>query len=71
MKMKVVLVHNSALQGFQGPGKNGLNEINIGTSHAPVAGLITQPSDLQSTALSLCYGCPHKITTNSLNNETK
>ena len=32
--------------------------MNFRMNHAPSAGLITQPVDLQSSALPLCYGCP-------------
>ena len=32
--------------------------MNFGMKHAPGAGLINQPVDLQSSALILCYGFP-------------
>ena len=33
--------------------------MNIGMNHAPDAGSITQPVDLQSSTIPLCCGCPH------------
>ena len=38
--------------------------MNFGKNHAPGEGSIAQPTDLQSNALPLSYGCPH---TNEMN----
>ena len=43
---------------YTGPGKTWSNEMNFVMNHAPGAGSITQPVDLQSSALPLCYGLP-------------
>ena len=39
-------------------GTTWVNEMDFVVNHASGAGLIAQPIDLQSNALSLCYGCP-------------
>ena len=36
-----------------------LNEMNFVMKHAPGAGSIAQPVDLQSSVLPLCYSCTH------------
>ena len=33
------------------------NDMNFGIKHAPDAGLITQPINLQLSVLPLCYDC--------------
>ena len=38
--------HESALQGYTGPGTTWANEINLGLNHVPGAGSITWPVDL-------------------------
>ena len=45
---------------YIGPGTTWANEMNLVVNHAPGAGSIASPVDLQSDALSLCYGCPPK-----------
>ena len=32
--------------------------MNFGMNHAPGAGLIARPVDLQASELPLCYSCP-------------
>ena len=49
--MNGVLGQNSALR----PGKTCANEMNFGMKHAPGAGSITQPVDLQSSVIPLDY----------------
>ena len=56
--MNGVLVHDSALFGYTWPVANRVNGMNCVLNHAPGAGSIARPVDLQSGALSLCYGCP-------------
>ena len=41
-----------------GWGKITANKVNFDLTHAPGAGLITRPVDLQPSALPLCYSCP-------------
>ena len=38
--------HNSAVQGYTGPGTNWANEMKFGMNHALGAGSITRPVDL-------------------------
>ena len=45
-----------AVRTFTGRVTTFANEKNLGTNHAPGAGLITDHVDLQSSALSLCQG---------------
>ena len=52
------LSYDSAVECYTGPGTTSENEMEFSMKHAPGAGLITQPDDLQSRALLLCYGCP-------------
>ena len=49
--------HDLALYGYTGLGTIWANEMNFGMTHAPDAGSITQPVDLQSSMLPMCYGC--------------
>ena len=56
--MNAVLGNNSALEDYAVPWTTWANEINFGMNHAPGAGSIAQPVDLQSNALPLCYECP-------------
>ena len=42
-KMKGVLGHDSALQGYTGPGTTQANEMNFVMNHAPDAGSIVCP----------------------------
>ena len=55
--MNGVLGHNSALEGYTGLGKTWANEMSVGMNHAPGAGSIARPADLQTSALILCHGC--------------
>ena len=43
----------------------GYNKMNFGRKHAPGAGSIGGPVDLQSSALPLCYGCPLSLPRNA------
>ena len=54
-------VMNHALQDYTWLVPTWVNDMNFGTKHAPDAGLIIQPFDLQSNPLPLCYGCPPPI----------
>ena len=56
-EMNGVQGHDSALQGYTGPRTAWANEINFVMSHAPGAGSIAQPVDLQSSVLPLYHGC--------------
>ena len=56
-----VLGHDSALQGYTGPGTVWVNEMNFGMNHAPGAGLITRIVDLQYSVFLLSYGCPLSV----------
>ena len=58
LEINAVLGHNAALEGYTRPGTTWANEMNFVTNRAPDAGLITQPADLQSSMLPLCFGCP-------------
>ena len=51
--MPPVLGYNAALQGYTRPGKIWVNEMNFSVNHAPDAGSIARPVDLQSCALPL------------------
>ena len=48
-----VLGHDSALQGYASPETTWANEMNFVVIHAPDAGSIAQPVDLQSNVLPL------------------
>ena len=50
-----VLGHDSAHEGYTGPGTICANEMNFTMNHAPGAALIARPVDQQSNAL---HGCP-------------
>ena len=52
--MNGALGHDSALLGYIGPGTTCANEMNFGMNHAPDAGSIIQPVDLQP---STQYNC--------------
>ena len=58
--------HDAAMDNtilyYTGPGTTWANEMNFGMNHAPGAGLIARPVDLQSSVLPLCHDCPHKVT---------
>ena len=56
--MNSVLSHNSALQGYTGPGITWTNDTIFFFNHAPGAGSIVRPVDRQSSALPLCHGHP-------------
>ena len=56
--MNGVLGHDSALQGYTGPGTAWSNGMNFVTNHAPGAESIAQPLNQQSSMLPLCYGRP-------------
>ena len=45
-------------QGYTGPRTTWANEMNFGMKHAPGAGLIARPVDLQSSMLPLSCDCP-------------
>ena len=60
-EMNGVSGHDSVLQGYTGQGTTWAYAMNFGTNHAPSAGSIAGPVDLQSSALPLCYDCPHVI----------
>ena len=64
------LGHDSAPQGYTGPGTTWANEMNVNINHALGAGSLAQPVDLQSSVL-LCYGCPifGMITRQYVNND--
>ena len=49
-------MHSKATLGQEQPG---LMRQIFGKNHALGAGLIARPADLQSSALPLCYDCPH------------
>ena len=49
--MTGVLGHDFALEGYTGPGTTKANEMNFSMKHAPRAGLIGHPVDLQSSVL--------------------
>ena len=49
---------DSALRDYTGLGTTWANEMNIGVNHAPHAGSIARPVDLQSNTLPLCYDSP-------------
>ena len=53
-----VLGHHAALYGYTGPGTTWANEMNFSMNHAPGAGSIAGFVDLQSSTLSLSFGCP-------------
>ena len=55
-EMNCDLGHDSALQGYSGPGTTWANEVNFVFNHVP--GSIPRPVDQQFSALSLCYGYP-------------
>ena len=41
--------------------------MNFDMKHAPGVGSIAGPVDQQSSALPLCYGCPHSVLENWVN----
>ena len=49
------MLFSAMMLGFTGPGSTWDNEMNFGLKHAPGAGLIAPPVDLQSSMLRLCY----------------
>ena len=55
--MIAVLDHDSALEGYTGPGTTWVNDIFCYESY-PNAGSIAQPVDHQFRTLPLSYGCP-------------
>ena len=50
--------HNSALECYTRPVTTWANEMNFGRTHAPGAGSIAQPVDLQSSSLLLYHASP-------------
>ena len=48
--------HDSELYGYTGPGTTWANVMKSYLNHAPGAGSLTLPVDLQSSVLPLCYG---------------
>ena len=58
--------HNSALQAYTGPCITWANEMNFCANHAPGAGAITRPTDLQSSVSPTHHNYPlyHTIYTN-------
>ena len=46
--MNGILAHDAAEKGYTGQRTTYANEMNFGTNHAPGAGSITQPVNLQS-----------------------
>ena len=65
MNRWMLLVTNVHCKAILGWGHNGLMN-NFCMKHAPGAGLIVGPVDLQSSVLSLCYGCPLIMTTTTM-----
>ena len=57
MKINGALGRNSALQGYLESGTTWANEMHCGMNHAPGAGSIARPVDLQPSAILLCNGC--------------
>ena len=55
--MNGVLGHSSAWQGYTGPGTTCANEMNYVMNHAPGAGSLARPVDLQSSVLPLYRRC--------------
>ena len=55
--MNGVSGYNSALKGYTGPGTTWANGMNFGMNNIQGPGSITQPVDLQSGMLPLCYSC--------------
>ena len=53
-----VLGKDAELQGYTGPGTTWANKMNFSMNHAPGAGLISGPVDLQSNTLPLCSDFP-------------
>ena len=49
--MNGILGHNSALEGYTGPGTN---EMNFNMNHAPRAGSIARPVDQRATTVPQC-----------------
>ena len=56
-EMNGALGYDFKLQSFTGLGTTRANEMDLGIKHAPGAGSLAQPVDLQSSVLPLCYGC--------------
>ena len=59
--MNGVLGHDSALQGYAGPGTTWDNEMNFFMYNAPSAGLIARPVDQQSSAPPLYHARPLRL----------
>ena len=57
-QMNGVLDYDAALDRLPWAESAWANKMNFGMKHAPSAGLITRPVDLQSSSLPLCYGSP-------------
>ena len=47
----------STLSGYTGPGTTWADDVYFDMNHAPGAGSIARPVDLQSSTLPLYYGC--------------
>ena len=43
--MNIVLGHDSALEGYTGPGTTWVDEMNFGMNHVPGAGSMARPVD--------------------------
>ena len=54
--MNGILGHNSALLGYTRLGTTWANDMKCHMNHAPGAGLIARPVDLQSNVLPLYHG---------------
>ena len=54
-----MMQHYKALLG--GSGMNVANEMNFGVNHAPGAGYIARPVDLQFSVISVHYNCTSRL----------
>ena len=68
-EMNGVIGLDAALLGNNGPGITWANEMTFGMNHAPSAGLIARPADLQSSLPPLLYDCPLAFKDTSLMNK--
>ena len=62
--MNGVIGREPAVEGYTRLWTTWSNMMNLGLNHAPGAGLMAWPVDLQSSMLPLCYGCPQKMSMN-------
>ena len=62
-----VLVHDSTLYGYTGPGTTWASEMNFVMNHAPGTGSIARPVDQQSRALPLYHGMVFRYGNNEVN----